>query len=570
MKTTDTDDKKPRDTKNHAGGGNERQDAYLYGHPGGRKKRYRSPAEFFPHLLWLATDEAGDTNNCSCKFCSPEELDTDKTKDVTAPIKSQEPVKTTAKTQPAMVRKTSSTAARASPLPRQRCLEQKQDQRYNEFHYRPGELVWFCRGQAWGIGVVMQREHNQQNNTRMYMVQPLSHPTNPTTIVKNPQDQIRNWLAWSPPPLTHSQLNPSESNGNKVWTFENVNWPDVSKGKYGRGDVPVDSSILAAKMVETTYTLFDRIEAKASNSGSSQVSELYYNGMYFGGEKIWLGDPLRLRTAPTATTPSIFVLQSIIERSPASNSTRATIHLVGDSYSMASCSPSAPPPSESLPPRVLEDLRIRNTITSRNSDTTKRHFTWALLTAGMRVGIADVKGRWYESTLFTPILDPAAYNTGKANGELLEAGLFMNGQGDCNRPPGGPPSTFKPADVKTKRREDAFGRSVPTSFSISKGLDADVYGKQTTSSTGGGQLGSRGPTPVPAAARQVAQQIPVRQSVMPTSQQQIQYQEQQRQQQIQAPSNFMPQQLPYQQDSSAQDDGGAFDQYMQFDDTEMS
>ncbi|KAL8946578.1 MAG: hypothetical protein Q9222_007040 [Ikaeria aurantiellina] len=55
-------------------GSSEISDAYLYGHPQGRKKRYRSPADFFPHLLWLATDENGDPDNCSCKFCAPDDI----------------------------------------------------------------------------------------------------------------------------------------------------------------------------------------------------------------------------------------------------------------------------------------------------------------------------------------------------------------------------------------------------------------------------------------------------------------------------------------------------------------
>jgi hypothetical protein len=48
---------------------NERRDYYLYGHPGGRKKRYRSPADFLPHLLWLATDpdEIPNHDRCDCK-----------------------------------------------------------------------------------------------------------------------------------------------------------------------------------------------------------------------------------------------------------------------------------------------------------------------------------------------------------------------------------------------------------------------------------------------------------------------------------------------------------------------
>ena len=63
---------KKNDKGKHAAGIFERQDAYLYGHPQGRKKRYRSPADFFPHVLWLVTDKEGDPRNCSCKICSPD------------------------------------------------------------------------------------------------------------------------------------------------------------------------------------------------------------------------------------------------------------------------------------------------------------------------------------------------------------------------------------------------------------------------------------------------------------------------------------------------------------------
>ena len=49
--------------------GKRRADAYLYGHPNGPSGRYRSPAEFLPHLMWLATDESADRNNCGCKLC---------------------------------------------------------------------------------------------------------------------------------------------------------------------------------------------------------------------------------------------------------------------------------------------------------------------------------------------------------------------------------------------------------------------------------------------------------------------------------------------------------------------
>lgn len=53
-----------------------RTDAYLYGHPMGSTKRFRSAAEFEPHLIWLATDDEGDSKNCSCKVCKRKDAST--------------------------------------------------------------------------------------------------------------------------------------------------------------------------------------------------------------------------------------------------------------------------------------------------------------------------------------------------------------------------------------------------------------------------------------------------------------------------------------------------------------
>jgi hypothetical protein len=74
IKKTETADGTGRapKTKSHAAGGHDRMDAYLYGHHG--KKRFRSPGEFFPHLLWLLTDESKNYENCRCVCCCPDVL----------------------------------------------------------------------------------------------------------------------------------------------------------------------------------------------------------------------------------------------------------------------------------------------------------------------------------------------------------------------------------------------------------------------------------------------------------------------------------------------------------------
>jgi hypothetical protein len=48
--------------------GARRTDGYLYGHPDGRSSRFRSPAEFFEHLAWLATPLS--KGRCICKICA--------------------------------------------------------------------------------------------------------------------------------------------------------------------------------------------------------------------------------------------------------------------------------------------------------------------------------------------------------------------------------------------------------------------------------------------------------------------------------------------------------------------
>jgi hypothetical protein len=59
-----------------------RTDAYLYGHPLGQTKRFRSAEEFKPHLIWLATDDSGESKDCTCKVCKKKDAPMSKLTDV--------------------------------------------------------------------------------------------------------------------------------------------------------------------------------------------------------------------------------------------------------------------------------------------------------------------------------------------------------------------------------------------------------------------------------------------------------------------------------------------------------
>jgi hypothetical protein len=91
-----------KSSKAHAGGGHDRQDAYLYGHPGGRRQRFRSPGEFVKHLGWLRGDD-WDPDNCTCKLCAHDDLQAPKPKRRVAKVEVGKPeVASVPTAQPAM------------------------------------------------------------------------------------------------------------------------------------------------------------------------------------------------------------------------------------------------------------------------------------------------------------------------------------------------------------------------------------------------------------------------------------------------------------------------------------
>lgn len=250
VKRNVNEDTGDRAARNHAKGQNERQDAYLYGHPHGRRKRFRSPKDFFFHLHWLATDPEFDDANCTCKMCCPWEVseivdkygtneekaiyrreleqvwaqgedtaadddqneyrvDRKRSFNVMSDISSNS---TTQGASSGSAEVGSSSAAgnggsgnegNKEDVVQIRCREQELDWSYGQFIYRIGEVVWFERTTAaWGLCVVLRRQMYQatSNTTRpRYLIQPLSNPfAHPAVTVIWNEKQLRPWLGWSP------------------------------------------------------------------------------------------------------------------------------------------------------------------------------------------------------------------------------------------------------------------------------------------------------------------------------------------------------------------------------------
>ena len=397
-------------------------------------------------------------------------------------------------------------------LPRVRSMEQRLDCQPQKHLYRPGEVVWFKKGMAWGLGVVSRRD-NAPSATSPYRIQPMSHPFSHPKTLALPHDNLRPWLAWSAPPNIAPGLRPELRNGYRVYTYDSVDWPQYIQGAYGAGDGEVDGSILAAKGVEMTYTPFDPISANPiPNTPQPQGRETHYNGIFVGAEKIWVGDALRLRASRFAT--DIMVLHDIVERptmfsgnNQAANSSSGTqVTLIGDTYSIAIAElqpQSVPKDNLHLPSRVREDLAFKNELTSKKIDPKQRYTSfWQLTQKSVHLGIGHIKGRWYETATLLPVLNPAAFQQRHITGDIQDACGFMNGQGDCNRLPAGAPGAeidpstgqtkSQPAQVRVEKREQAFGRAVPPDFNIHRGLDERNNTPRPGSGDGNGGLSAEG------------------------------------------------------------------------------
>ncbi|KAL2039901.1 hypothetical protein N7G274_007304 [Stereocaulon virgatum] len=489
-------------------------DAYfLYGYPVGRKKRYKSALDFFPHLLWLAEGKSDDRTDCSCKHCAPEWIQEVKPlpgRDGFAPMRKEAPpikkenVATRPQsfaTNPQVVVKqqqrsssqdnkpsskvaakvvipppvpkaglpaSNSSAPRApaapvltpNPLPSPKSREQDQDAHYNRYIYRPGELTWFNRGTAWGLSVITKRElfKDQRNQDRpRYLVQPLSHPfAHPATKVISAETDLRPWLAWSAPGPTHQALAAANSH------YNTVDWKAVIEGRYGVGDAEVDGSILAAKMIDDSFALIEPLSNNTTTTG-----ERTYNGMFLGGEKLWVGEPVRLRPG---NGQDILIIHQIIEKLKpnSTNVASATIHVVGDVYHYTSqpYTPNQEPPvNPNLPIRLRQDLDYRNRVTfAKVSARTISH--WKLNQVAARLGIEQIKGRWYESSILLPILH-AHFQQDLSQGIITDVGTWINGRGDAN-------SAAGKAGTRYKDRLETFGKAVPQGTKISRGLDGPV------------------------------------------------------------------------------------------------
>lgn len=521
-------------TKTHAGGGNDRQDAYLYGHPLGRKKRYRSPADFWPHLLWLATDPAADYDNCTCKTCCPQEVQArpapatvdearptlnrgqsgqprassvgTNTTSISTPASTVTPTLGARNPAPAPdpLRRTSTGGPQESALPipqrsvsnapnpvatpqpalptsqhmdlrsppKPRVLDQQIDLQSEGFIFRPGEMVWYNRGNAWGLAVISRRWKLPNDPTKSFFrLQPLSWPGQQLPSETRGTTDLRPWLAWSVPPFTNSGLNNLAG-----LSWDTANWQAIQQGQFGGGEIGVDGSILAAKAIDASYT---PVSLESRTEPSPGVSEIRWNGLFLGAERLWVGDTVRLKT-PNPAEHRLLVIHQIVERihtSAFNGQTWKRLEIIGDVFlydQIRYTNGRVPTPDAIVKPgittRMAEDMRRRNAHTVSTRGTA---MYWKPVPDQQNISFEtkDIKGRWYESMKILPLLKgPPDFENLLNMGDIPEAGSMMNAKGDCNQ--------NAVPDVRKPERKDALGKSVNTEFAVVPGIDPPALPSQ--------------------------------------------------------------------------------------------
>lgn len=326
--------------------------------------------------------------------------------------------------------------------------------------FRPGELVWCQCTEAWSLGVIVSGPENGPSNPQQqqsYTVQVLKSPLEAEMSSPYPGilvASLRPWLAWSTPDLNNIPLRAIQS-------YDDVPWEQFN----GVRGLEVDASIMKSRDIDSSYNLVDKIDYNGGN---------FYAGVFYGAEKIWVGDVVRLKRLSSLNIPpglEIMVIAGIQDTrtqsfTNVSRSKSTDVNVLGDIYTLLSYrATEAPSPllPEWLPLRLARETTLRNRFTSSTTLQQQIVSTWKLVHAAHTIKLEDIKGRWYESSLLIPFLKGREhFNQTLHTGIWDEVATQMNEMGNAGQ------ATAR-GWCRTGKRDDVLTTSVPRGFSLEKG-----------------------------------------------------------------------------------------------------
>ncbi|KAK9241335.1 hypothetical protein V1525DRAFT_368464 [Lipomyces kononenkoae] len=311
-------------TNKHPGSAINSHDTYIFGHPSGRK--FRHPYEFVPHAIWMATNRDHDRSQCTCELCSVKSMGLQRSHLVRLSRRKM--------TAAQIMKEATRLLADA---------ERTEDAKIGGPWYRIGEVVRHRlrrqgHGDYWEPALINKRpslydnepivdareqETREKEGYALYLYESKS------TLLDVPEDEILPWLA-----------------------------------------MPQTCAIEKVMEIVQSWSVFDKDRV------TPECTE--YNGIFWGAEKIWVGEALRIKPDPGTESErpgeEILVIDKIMV------TTGGKLAITGDLYvsALVAVQPKNPPP------RVCAE---------RN---------WKMLNTledAIEIDGTEISGRWYASTV---------------------------------------------------------------------------------------------------------------------------------------------------------------------------
>lgn len=378
--------------------GAKRMDPFLYGHPGGAKERFRSPAEFALHLLWLLSDSVS-YEDCSCQLCKKMVREVARKAASAVQVKnpSQPSGATLAPTMPPGAAPGAAPGPAASrgnaPAPS-----------YNSpggdsVVFRVGELAWYKKGTAWRLGIVAWVGAPGPDHLRQqHQIAPLGHVSlKQESIVKEASD-MRPFLGFSIP-KPNAQL--------ENMRYENVNWPHVAASWPNAEVVGLEASKLAAAAINGSFSFFNRQQ-------SISPTQHTFGGVFLGAEQVRVGDALRVQSPGGPDTKQDVMSVRLIY------SDGDGVAFLGNTYRAAPGTAAAAGAEPQPTGRVfVEEMRMHEEVTGRP-------WHWQPQETDAVRKELQVCGRFYVTDRLMPLLKAEEYAAGRARGDAVDGAEHLN------------------------------------------------------------------------------------------------------------------------------------------------
>ncbi|KAK7956281.1 uncharacterized protein PG986_005503 [Apiospora aurea] len=447
-----------------------RLDYYLYGYPYGNKpKAFRSPNDFFPHLLWIAGGSK-DKSLCSCQLCNPEQAKPSwwpqpapvpapsASSSVAAPRGSSVSTGTAAVSATPMSRAASASSAATKPAPAAKPIQQPMavapaqpktipgpvttdpsthtqnpavvgnpamvTQPDDKAVFREGEAVWFLTNPTWRLGIVLQKLPPATQDGRLrYMIKQLAHSLLQLEAHLRPENEMRPFLAFSVPAVNLPELQ-------NTWV-RNAPWSQIV-AKYA-GDNPtrqelvgVEGSKKALIEIDHSYSLFNVMLDSRSSGG-----KLVVQGIFLGAERINVGEAVRIRLTPQEMNPAwpknMPILMVLKEIFTAKSGETDGLFFSGDIYRLEEITRQQPVVEQTeIPSAMFKEKVFRDGIRAAAGT----HFQWVPVLQNVTKDETVIRGRFYETSRLMAILDQNKFDAALAKGEVEDVQAYLNNRAD--------------------------------------------------------------------------------------------------------------------------------------------